>query len=762
MYTEFFGLRETPFNSTLDPRFFFRSPQHEEALASLVYGVQERKGLVVVTGDVGTGKSFAGHMLVSRLGKNAETAVLNHSYLAGADLLQGICNEFQIPIETSYNTMEILTVLEEYLLTLYSKERAAVLVVDDAQTVSEKNLEHLRLVSNLEVADGKLLQIVLLGQRDLNQMLQKSGSKQLKQRVFRNFHITCLSRDLTERYIQHRLRTAGRPDARIFDDEALDLIFQYSNGVPRLINNLCDNVLLSAYSEAVYAVDGARVSAVIDEMMTMPDGEPGGSSRHDEVEAAISEITSQYVQSLESQIQELESTAADTDQRIHELHRMSSKLQAQELKFHEHQSTLDTKIRELHRLTVTLQEQERSLDQRDKALAGRVEEMRALSTQLDTQDRKLVEREARIAQQMRDLERISQQLGEQDHNLNERAGFIEKKLTSRQVSFDRELNECKRAINRKWQEIKNLVVKHETKEASRSKRLATLDQQLQRFEKIAAELSQREVKLDTVTQSLQSVEQATEHLQQLISQAGILLNQPQEIMARASRQMEQVERMTKIVQNASDVLQKTVTESLDSSRQLSKEGKALCARLEEIESDAVGTIEELEDRCTKTHKLRDVLREIYTQSQGQVGDLKGLVQEAEKAVAKLPKQLEQLRENTVHPTRLMKELRSIGSVAERNLQDGQVRLTELRAMIEKADKARLSIEALINATRRVADSRRSMPVPTRGEALPAVAVQRVPEPLTAKIESLSETVRRIRQQSSGQPANTPASPPVEG
>lgn len=180
MYTEFFGLREAPFNSTSDPRFFFPSPQHEEALACLVYSVQERKGLVVVTGDVGSGKSLVTHMLVHRLGNTAETAVLSISHLGGTDMLQGICREFQIPIDAGFNTMEVLASIEEYLLAVSAKDRGGVLIVDDAHALSETNFEQLRLISNLEVAEGKLLQIVLCGQQDRTAEYERQHFRQAR------------------------------------------------------------------------------------------------------------------------------------------------------------------------------------------------------------------------------------------------------------------------------------------------------------------------------------------------------------------------------------------------------------------------------------------------------------------------------------------------------------------------------------------------------------------------------------------------------
>ncbi|MCZ6651886.1 MAG: AAA family ATPase [Planctomycetota bacterium] len=769
MYTDFFGLREPPFNSTQDSRFFFPSPQHEEALACLVYAVQERKGLVVITGEVGSGKSLAIHMLIKRLGSDAEAAVLSTSQLAGMDLLQGVCREFQVPLEASSNTMESLAALEEYLLAVAGKNRPAVLVLDDAHALSETNLEQLRLISNLEVSGGKLMQVVLAGQQDLNQCLQKNSAKQLRQRVFRNYHITRLSSDLTRSYIRLRLQVAGQDDSRIFQDAAIELIHEYSNGIPRLINNLCDNLLLSAYSDDTKTIDRKRVNLVIDEMMASSQAHDAGVSDGcpDDVEQAISEITNQYVRSLEAQIGELETAGADTDQRIHELHRLSAKLQAQELKLTEHQPAIDAKIRDLHRLTATLQAQEESLGQREKAVTLRVEELQALSERLDVQDNKMSEREIKLAQQLRNVQRLSASLAEQDAKLDERADFIDKKLANRQVSFDRELNECKRAINRKWEVIKQLMAQYESKETTRTKRLATMDQQLLRFEKSRGAIADiakrqdelvnrsRQAQLDLENKAKQT-EQAGAHLGQLLQKADIMLNQPKELMATAERQMEQVERMTQIVQKATDALQKTVRQSLGSSKKITAEGRELSQRLEGLEEDASASLKDLEERCAKTHELREVLRQIYDQSASRVQELGTLMTETERAMAKLPKQLDQLRENSVHPTRLMKELRSVGSAAERNLHDGQLRLAELRTMIERANKARRSIEALVTATRRVADNRRSAAAPGQISTAAEGLGESQSTALADKIDSLTETVRRSRGR--GWPTRSPLAP----
>jgi len=674
--------------------------------------------------------------------------------------------------------METLAALEEFLLAVAGKNRPAVLVLDDAHALSETNLEQLRLMINLEVSGGKLMQVVLSGQQDLNQCLQRNSAKQLRQRVFRNYHITRLSSDLTRSYIRLRLEVAGQENSKIFEDSALELIHEYANGIPRLINNLCDNLLLSAYSDDTKTIDRKRVNLVIDEMMASSDvhgtGVSGGCP--DDVDQAISEITNQYVQSLEAQIGELEVAGADTDQRIHELHRLSAKLQAQELKLNEHQPMIDAKIRDLHRLTAKLQAQEESLGQREQALTKRVEELQGLSERLDVQDSRMSEREVKLAQQLRDVQRLSVSLVEQDAKLSERADFIDKKLANRQVSFDRELNECKRAINRKWEVIKQLMAQYETKETMRTKRLAAMDQAILRFEQsrgAIADMTKRqdelvgkakEAQLDLTNRTRQA-EQAGTHLSQLLQKSDLMLNQPKEIMATAERQMEQVDRMTKIVQKATDALQKTVRESVDCSKQLTAEGKELSQRLEGIEEDASASLKDLEDRCGKTHELREVLRQIYDQSASRVEELKTLMTDSERAMAKLPKQLDQLRENSVHPTRLMKELRSVGSAAERNLHDGQLRLAELRTMIERANKARKSIEALVTATRRVADNRRSAAAPgTIGPGQTGRGEGQI-NTLSDKIDSLTEAVRRSRGRDWPAPAPlvpSQTSPPVAG
>ncbi|MCG3136513.1 MAG: hypothetical protein HJJLKODD_00347 [Phycisphaerae bacterium] len=776
MYTEFFGLREAPFNGTLDPKFFFASPQHEEALASLIYAAKEKKGLVVVTGEVGMGKTMLSRLMLTHLGSQVSTAVINNSQLPGTDILPAICREFQIPFEPTGTTMELLATLEDYLLTQQSKDRNSLIVIDDAHTLQEVHFEQLRLVSNLEVAGGKLVQIVLLGQFHLQNLLKRSSMKQLSQRIFRSFHLTRFKQEQTESYIQHRLRVAGfsRTEA-LFTPEALDIIHQYADGTPRLINNLCDNLLISAFSSGQSIIDAPQVQLVIDEIVTGSEENAAAFNQQpDEVDQAISQMTEQYVQSLENQINELETAAVDTDRRIQELHRLSAKLRSQELKFNEHQGLIDSKLRDLHRLTVVLQEQEHTLSNREKSLTTRLEELRILSDKLDTQEKALAEREARMGQQVQEMNRATQLLVDQDQKLTERATFIDKKLANRQVAFDQELNECKRLINRKWTEIKDLVTIAQDQEQDRQKRIELLDQRLGRYDNLLQQLNSQEQQLHASKMQIQGVisesqsirqefeasfsarqtdaQQLVTQLDHLLNVATTLLNQPQEILVKTARQVEQVERMSTIVQQASEALQKSVERSVETSKKATVQGETTCQRLTELDENAQESIVDLNQQVSRTQKLREVLGQIYKHSEEQVHRLSEQVRDADQVVGRMTKKIAELRDTVEKPTQLMRELRTMGSATERNLHDGQLRLNELQNMIEKADRARKSIEALIHATRLVAEKRRPV-APAEAEMISSSRVnQELAEAalterqssLTQKIESLAETMRKSR------------------
>ncbi len=279
MYVTHFGLREPPFNNTPDPRFFYATPEHEEALATLIYAISELKGYVLLTGEVGTGKTLITRLMLRRFGDRISSAVINNTCLDADDLLAAICSEFRLEVPASATRFERVRALQDHLLAEFAANRPVVLVLDEAQNLSHEAFEQLRMIGNLEADDAKLLQVVIAGQPELRERFQAKNMRQLKQRVFRSFHLSALTRDALAAYVRHRLKVAGlgntppapgdvagqQPPA-LLDDEALDLIHAFTGGLPRLINTVCDNAMLCSFAADRLAIDGPFMRTVIDQM----------------------------------------------------------------------------------------------------------------------------------------------------------------------------------------------------------------------------------------------------------------------------------------------------------------------------------------------------------------------------------------------------------------------------------------------------------------------------------------------------------------
>ncbi|MFL6198097.1 MAG: ExeA family protein [Thermoanaerobaculia bacterium] len=251
MYNDFYGFREAPFNITPDPRFLFFSDRHREAYNHILFGLRERKGFIQITGEVGAGKTTVCRALLEELGPQYRTALILNPCLTGDQLLRSILIELGLEPsdDRRFDRVEALQRLNQYLLDQLAEGNDVVLLIDEAQDLSHDLLEQIRLLSNLETDQRKLLQIVLLGQPELRQKLDDAGLRQLRQRITVRYHLAPLSRQEMEHYIQHRLQVVGANGRPSFSRWALGSIYRYSGGVPRLVNAVCDKALLCGYVE---------------------------------------------------------------------------------------------------------------------------------------------------------------------------------------------------------------------------------------------------------------------------------------------------------------------------------------------------------------------------------------------------------------------------------------------------------------------------------------------------------------------------------
>jgi general secretion pathway protein A len=255
MYLGFFGLKEKAFSSTPDPKFLFLTPSHREALAQLVYGVREQRGFMVLTGEVGTGKTTLLRALVQRLDSTTSVAYLAHAALPFEGLLEYLLEDFGIAKGEQSQAQRLVT-LNHFLIEQRRSGRGSVLIIDEAQNIDAQTLEQVRLLSNFETSTEKLLQIVLAGQPELSEKLNLPELRQLKQRIGLRCRIARLMPEETRQYIRTRLRIAGANDLTIFGDDAVRRIAAYTGGIPRLVNIVCDHCLVIGYAEQKRRIDG--------------------------------------------------------------------------------------------------------------------------------------------------------------------------------------------------------------------------------------------------------------------------------------------------------------------------------------------------------------------------------------------------------------------------------------------------------------------------------------------------------------------------
>ena len=265
MYLEYYGLTEPPFNITPNPRFLFYSAKHREAFNHLLYGIRERKGFVQLTGEVGAGKTTLCRALLDQLGKNFSTALILNPVLDADQLIKAIAMEFALNVK-GLDRLETIAEINAFLLEQMAQSKESVLIIDEAQDLTNDLLEQVRLLSNLETDDRKLLQIVLMGQPELRDRLNHHGLRQLRQRITVRYHLRPLKYTEIAQYIQHRLHISGGKGPPYFTAPALWRIHRYTQGIPRLINALCDKCLLAGFVHARDRIDFRMVGRAIREL----------------------------------------------------------------------------------------------------------------------------------------------------------------------------------------------------------------------------------------------------------------------------------------------------------------------------------------------------------------------------------------------------------------------------------------------------------------------------------------------------------------
>lgn len=249
MYEEFYGLKEKPFNLTPDPRFFFLSENHRGAFEHLLYGIKEREGFILITGEVGAGKTTLCRALLNKIeSQSTDSALILNPMFSGQELLQCILSDFGIQSKAA-TKKELLDDLNQFLLNQQAANRSSILIIDEAQNLPLPVLEELRILSNLETEKEKLLQIILMGQVELKEKLSLPRLRQLNQRISIRYHLQPLGKEEVPRYIHHRLTVAGASGDIHFTAGALREIYHYSQGIPRLINLASDRALLAGYAE---------------------------------------------------------------------------------------------------------------------------------------------------------------------------------------------------------------------------------------------------------------------------------------------------------------------------------------------------------------------------------------------------------------------------------------------------------------------------------------------------------------------------------
>jgi len=266
MYEKYYGLTDRPFNMTPDSKFFYASAKHEEALNCLLLAISERNGFVVITGEIGSGKTTVCRTLLNKLDANTKVALVLNTHLGKKELLTTVLEDLGIEYRSNSKT-HLLSALNKFLIKEVSNDTNVVLIIDEAQNLTPSVIEEIRMLSNLETEKEKLIQIILLGQPELKKKLAMPRLEQFRQRVVFHYHLDPLSFDETKEYIKHRLKKAGDTEAALFNDDAINEVYAYSKGVPRLINLACHNALITGLVAESRSITGQLVKDAVKDLL---------------------------------------------------------------------------------------------------------------------------------------------------------------------------------------------------------------------------------------------------------------------------------------------------------------------------------------------------------------------------------------------------------------------------------------------------------------------------------------------------------------
>jgi general secretion pathway protein A len=264
MYEAFYGLKEKAFNLNPDPEYFYMSREHENAYVHLEYAIRESKGFAVITGEVGSGKTTLINYLLYKLNLDINIGLITNTHIPASQFLKAICREFEIDVDVS-EKVDVMEIFQDFLLERYAQNERVLLIIDEAQNISPEAMEEIRMLSNLEAEKSHLIQIILIGQPELKNKLQRNDLKQFAQRVSSHYHINGLNKDEVNNYIRYRLNVGEAKNLDIFKEDAIELIYQHSLGIPRVINVICDTALVYGYADGHKTIDKNIIDNVIKE-----------------------------------------------------------------------------------------------------------------------------------------------------------------------------------------------------------------------------------------------------------------------------------------------------------------------------------------------------------------------------------------------------------------------------------------------------------------------------------------------------------------